>query len=79
MCVNNNEGKSPTVPIEMELGYDGNIIGEAPLTITFTHSYKCMAHAITENLYDEADLEDKERGLYTGDVMFYSEYSILLR
>ena len=47
----------------MNLGYDGNIIlGEAPLTVT--NSYKYLWHIITDNLSDEADLEDKERGLY---------------
>ena len=47
----------------MKLGYDGNIIlGEAPLTVT--NSYKYLGHIITDNLSDEADLEDKERGLY---------------
>ena len=47
----------------MKLGYDGNVIlGEAPLTPT--NSYKYLGHIITDNLSDEADLEDKERGLY---------------
>ena len=47
----------------MKLGYDGNImLGEAPLNDT--DSYKYMGHIITDNLYDEADLDDKERGLY---------------
>ncbi len=43
----------------MKLSYDGNIIlGEAPLTAT--NSYKYLGHIITDNLSDEADLEDKE-------------------
>ena len=47
----------------MKLGYDGNIIlGEAPLTVTIP--YKYLGHIIIDNLCDEADLEDKERGLY---------------
>ena len=47
----------------MKLGYDGNIIlGEAPLTVT--NSYEYLGHIITDNLSDEADLEDKERCLY---------------
>ena len=47
----------------MKLGYDRHIIlGEAPLTVT--NSYKYLGHIITDNLSDEADLEDKERGLY---------------
>ena len=47
----------------MKLGYDGNIIlGEAPLTVI--NSYKYLGYIITDNLSDEADLEDKERGLY---------------
>ena len=47
----------------MKLGYDGNIIlGEAPLTVT--NSYTYLLHMITDNLSDEADLEDKERALY---------------
>ena len=47
----------------MRLGYNGNImLGEAPLTVT--NSYKYLGHIITDNLSDEADLEDKERGLY---------------
>ena len=58
----------------MKLEYDGNIIlGEAPLTVT--NSYKHLGHIITDNLSDEADLEDTER-VCTGDVMFYSERSI---
>ena len=47
----------------MILGYNGNImLGEAPLTVT--NSYKNLVHIITDNLSDEADVEDKERGLY---------------
>ena len=47
----------------MRLGYNGNImLGEAPLAVT--NSYKYLGHIITDNLSDEADLEDKERGLY---------------
>ena len=47
----------------MKLGYDGNIIlGEAPLTVT--NSYNTWGDIITDDLYDEADLEYKERGLY---------------
>ena len=47
----------------MRLGYNGNImLGETPLTVT--NSYKYLWHIITDNLSDEADLEDKERGLY---------------
>ena len=47
----------------MKLGYDGNIIlGEAPLTVT--NSYKYLEHIFTDTLSDEADVEDKERGLY---------------
>ena len=47
----------------MRLGYNDNImLGEAPLTVT--KSYKYLGHIITDNLSDEADLEDKERGLY---------------
>ena len=47
----------------MRLGYNGNImLREAPLTVT--NSYKYLGHIITDNLSDEADLEDKERGLY---------------
>ncbi len=58
----------------MKLGYDGNIIlGESPLPVT--NSYKYLGHIITDNLSDEADLEDTER-VCTGDVMFYSERSI---
>ena len=58
----------------MKLGYDGNIIlGEAPLTVT--NSYKYLGHIITDNLSDEADLEDKESGLYRR-CNVYSEHSI---
>ena len=32
--------------------------------MTGTNSYKYLGHIITDNLSDEADLEDKERGLY---------------
>ena len=47
----------------MKLGYDRHmILGEAPLTVT--NSYKYLGHIITDNLSDEADLEDKERSLY---------------
>ena len=46
----------------MRLGYNGNImLGEAPLTVT--NSYKYLGYIITDKLSDEADLEDKERGL----------------
>ena len=38
------------------------MLGEAPLAVT--NSYKYLRHIITDNLSDEADLEDKERGLY---------------
>ena len=56
----------------MKLGYDGNmILGEAQLIVT----NKYLGHIITDNLSDEADLQDKERGLYR-DVMFYSEHYI---
>ena len=55
----------------MRLGYNGNImLGEGPLTVT--NSYKYLGHIITDNLSDEADLEDKERGLYR-------RYNALLR
>ena len=55
----------------MRLCYNGNImLGEAPLTVT--NSYKYLGHIITDNLSDEADLEDKERGLYR-------RYNALLR
>ena len=47
----------------MKLGYHGNIIlGEAPVTVT--NSYKYLGYIITDNLYDEAELKDKGRGLY---------------
>ena len=47
----------------MRLGYNGNImLDEAPLAVT--NSYKYLGHIITDNLSGEADLEDKERGLY---------------
>ena len=50
----------------MKLGYDGNIIlDEAPMTLT--NSYKYLGHIITDNLSDEANLEDKERGLYSSN------------
>ena len=46
----------------MRLGYNGNImLGEAPLAVI--NFYKYLGHIITDNLSDEADLEDKERGL----------------
>ena len=55
----------------MILGYNGNImLGEAPLTVT--NCYKYQGHSITYNVSDEADLEDKERGLYR-------RYNALLR
>ena len=59
-----NSQKSQLVIFDtMRLGYNGNIIlGEAPLAVT--NSYKYLGHIITDNLSDEADLEDKERGLY---------------
>ena len=58
----------------MQLGYNGNVIlGEAPLTAT--NSYKYLGHIITDNLSDEADLEEKER-VYTraGQEYFVLKY-----
>ena len=60
-----NSQKSQLIIFDtMILGYNGNImLGEAPLTVTNSY-YKYLEHIITDNLSDEADLEDKERGLY---------------
>ena len=58
----------------MKLRYDGNIIlVEAPMTVP--NSYKYLGHIITDDLSDDADLDDKESGMYRR-VMFYSEHSI---
>ena len=62
----------------MKLGYDGNIIlGEAPMTLT--NSYKYLGHIITDNLSDEANLEDKERGLYMRCNVLLRTFHFLLR
>ncbi len=62
----------------MKLGYDGHIIlGEAPLTVT--NSYKYLGHIITDNLSDEADLEEKRKGSVQEKYCFTHNIPFLLR
>ena len=47
----------------LKIGQSANImLGDTVLSLTQTYRY--LGHIITNNLLDEADMEDKMRGLY---------------
>ena len=49
--------------VTLKMGQAANIMpGDTVLSVTQTYRY--LGHIITNNLSDEADMEDKMRGLY---------------
>ena len=57
----------------LKIGQAANImLGDTVLSVTQTSRY--LGHIITNNLSDEADMEDKMRGLYAGSNMLRRKF-----
>ena len=61
----------------LKIGQAANImLGDTVLSVTQTYRY--LRHIITNNLSDEADMEDKMRGLYARSKYYASQEVLFL-